>query len=150
MAAAYPVSAELRPSDLAGRWVSFIVDAKKACGDAGCQLAYDVVPCATGWCGIEVKADKTCGRTALRLDAGASAQVGIDFSGSFAEAAATQPYIVKAHLYAQPRGVTPVRLMLFVQGSTDSNFQPFRRTYPMQMLLTRSGDAICRGETKVS
>ena len=150
MAATYPVSAELGPSDLAGRWVSSKAGTKEACGDAGCQLAYDLVPCGTGWCGIEVKDGKACGRTALRLDAGASAQVGIDFSGSFERVAATQPYIVKARLYAQPRGATPVRLMLFVQGSTDGNFQPFRRTYPMQMLLTRSGDAVCRGEPKVS
>lgn len=130
--------------------VSSITDTQEVCGDVGCQPAYDLVPCGTGWCGIEVKADKSCGRTVLRLDAGASAQVGIDFSGSFERAAATQPYTVKARLYAQPRGTTPVRLMLFVQGSTDGNFQPFRRTYPMQMLLTRSGDAVCRGEPKVS
>jgi hypothetical protein len=150
MAATLPAAAEPQASDLAGRWVSSLADAKEACGDAGCKVAYDLVPCGTGWCGIEVKDGKTCGRTALRLDAGVSAKVGLDFSGSFERAATAQPYIVKARLYAQPRGAAPVRLMLLVQGATDGTFQPLRRTYPMQMLLTRAGDAVCRGELKTS
>jgi hypothetical protein len=144
------VSARPQASDLAGRWVTSLGDAKEACGDAGCRSAFDLVPCGSEWCGIEVKDDKTCGRMALRLDAGAPTQYGIIFSGSFERAAATQPYIVKARLYEQPRSATPGQLMLFVQGSTDRTFQPFRRTYPMQMLMTRAGDAGCRGEASTS
>ncbi len=40
--------------------------------------------------------------------------------------------------------------MLFVQGATDGAFQPFRRTYPIQMLLTRAGDAVCHADAKLS
>src|SRR5262245_4341532 len=141
MAGLGPASARPEASDLGGRWVSANADAKEACGEAGCQLVYDLVPCGKGWCGIEVKDDKTCGRTALRLDAGASTQFGMTFMGSFERAAATQPYTVRAQFYAEPRSATPGQLMLFVQGSTDGSFQPFRRTYPMQMLMTRASDA---------
>jgi hypothetical protein len=150
MAAAYPALAQPQASDLAGRWVSSPADAKEACGDAGCQFSYDLVPCSNGWCGVEVKEGKTCGRTALRLDAGASTQFGITFFGSFERAAATQPYAVKVQLYVQPQPGAPGRLMLFMQGSTDGDFQPFRRTYPMQMLMTRAGDAVCQAEQRTS
>jgi len=143
MAAAYPALAQPQASDLAGRWMSSAADAKG-------QLRYDLVPCGNGWCGVEVKEDKTCGRTALRLDAGASTQFGVTFFGSFERAAATQPYAVKAQLYVQPQPAAPSGLMLFVQGSTDGNFQPFRRTYPMQMLMTRAGDAVCHAEQRTS
>jgi hypothetical protein len=37
-----------------------------------------------------------------------------------------------------------------VQGNTDGDFQPFRRTYPMQMTLARAGDAVCRTEERIS
>jgi hypothetical protein len=150
MAAACPASGEPQASDLAGRWVNALTDARQGCGDAGCQLAYDLVPCGNGWCGIEVKVDKTCGRTAMRLDAGASHRSDMTFTGSYERVAGTQPYTIKAQLYAPLPSTTPARLMLFVEGSTDGTFQPFRRMYPMQMRLTRVGDAACRGEAKTS
>jgi len=150
MAAAQPAFAELKASDLAGRWVNTLADAKEACGEAACERAYDLVPCGNGWCGIEVKDDKTCGRTALRLNAGVAAKLGLTFWGSYEQAEGTQPYTIKATLYMAARPAAPGRLDLFVQGSTDGTFQPFRRTYPMQMLLTRAGDAACRGEPKLS
>jgi hypothetical protein len=150
MAGLGPASARPEVSDLAGRWVSAVADAKEACGEGGCRLVYDLVPCGKGWCGIEVKDDKTCGRTALRLDAGASTQYGVIFFGSFERAPATQPYSVKVQLYTEQRSPPQGRLMLFVQGSTDSSFQPLRRTYPMQMLMSRAGDTACRDEASTS
>jgi hypothetical protein len=150
MAGLGPASARPEVSAIAGRWVSEIAEAKEACGEAGCQLVYDLVPCGKGWCGIEVKDDKTCGRTALRLDAGAPTQYGVIFEGSYERAPATQLYTVKAQLYTEQRSPPQGRLMLFVQGSTDGAFQPFRRTYPMQMLMTRAGDPVCRGEASTS
>lgn len=103
MAAASPASAEVRPSDLAGRWVTYVADPKVPCTHPACRLAYDLVPCGEGWCGIEVKEDKSCGRTAMRLDAGAPAQSGVTFSGRYERAESTQPYTVRAHLYPTPR-----------------------------------------------
>ena len=34
-------------------------------GAGACRLAYDLVRCGDGWCGIEVKDGKECGRTAM-------------------------------------------------------------------------------------
>jgi hypothetical protein len=63
-------------------------------------------------------------------------------------APATQPFVVKARL--GPRPDRHGQLLLYVQGNTDGNFQPFRRTYPMQMTLARAGDAVCRTEERIS
>lgn len=151
MAAALPASAEPEDSDIAGRWITTGAEAEETCGYAGCELTYDVAPCGNGWCGIEVKADNTCGRTALRLDAGASTQYGITFLGSYERAPATQPYNIRARLIAQPRATAQGRLMLLhVQGTTEGKFEPFQRFYPTKMVMTRAGDAVCRPETKTS
>ena len=150
MAAAAPAFADVMPSDLAGRWVTYVADPKVPCTHPSCRLAYDLVPCGENWCGIEVKEDKSCGRTAMRLDAGAPTQHGVTFSGRYERAESTQPYMVRAQLYPTPRPATPGQLFLHVQGTTDGNFQPFRRTYPLQMLLSRAGDALCPAQPKVS
>ena len=73
---------------------------------------------------------------------------GIFFLGSYERAPATQPYIIMASLYAQP--TAQERLMLFVQGTTEGKLEPFRRSYPMEMVMTRAGDAVCRPEAKTS
>ena len=150
MAASQLAFAQPQPADLRGRWVVFAsnANANEACGNAGCRLTYDLAPCGNGWCGIEVKADKTCGRTAFRLDAGAPTQFGVTFSGSYERAPATQPYIVKARLSSQPTRQGEV--MLYVQGANDGAFPPLRRTYPLQMTLARAGDAVCRSEPRIS
>src|SRR5262245_1516819 len=49
-------SAPITPDDLNGRWVS-----------AERGLTLDVARCGEGWCGVEVKADASCGRTQLRV-----------------------------------------------------------------------------------
>jgi hypothetical protein len=150
MAAAAPTFADVTPSDLAGRWVTYVADAKVPCTHPSCRLAYDLVPCGEGWCGIEVKEDKSCGRTAMRLDAGAPTQHGVTFSGRYERTDATQPYVVKALLYPPPRPKTPGDLFLHVQGSTDGQFPLARRFFPLQMMLSRAGDALCRAQPKVS
>ena len=61
MAGTNPAAAELAASQLSGRWS---VDPRHRCHDASCQLAYDLVPCGDGWCGIEVRDGKACGRIA--------------------------------------------------------------------------------------
>src|SRR5438105_4033838 len=70
MAVAGPTAAELQASNLSGRWTQVVADSKRPCTGASCRLTYDLVRCGEGWCGIEVKDGKECGRTALRLTAG--------------------------------------------------------------------------------
>lgn len=154
--AAPPAAAdsELTASNLAGRWVFAASLTGKECTEpARCRVAYDLVPCGEGWCGIEVADGKTCGRTAFRLGAGSSgpnARYNIEFAGSFERAEGTQPYVVRANLYANPTPEQPAPpLRLSVRGNTGGDFQPFRRTYPLYMLLSRAGDALC-AQPKVS
>jgi hypothetical protein len=147
MAAARPAAADLQASDLSGRWSRYVADPKHLCRDANCRLTYDLVRCGDGWCGIEVKDGKECGRIAMRLDAGTSTQFGMEFSGRYEKAEGTQPYAVKANLRRQP---DEQRALLSVLGNTDGDFQPLRRTYPLHMVLVRDGDAVCRAQPKVS
>jgi hypothetical protein len=148
MAGTNPAAAELAASQLSGRWS---VDPRHRCHDASCQLAYDLVPCGDGWCGIEVRDGKACGRIAFRLDAGAPKPYGVEFLGHYERAQETQPYVVSANLYVDQQRRSPnEQLLLSVFGSTDGNFQPFRRSYPLHMVLARDGDAKCRAQPKIS
>lgn len=155
MSAASPAAAEseITAAHLAGRWVVAPGLAGKACTEPGCRAAYDLVPCGDGWCGIEVKDGATCGRTAFRLTAitpSTSARYGVEFAGSFERAEGTQPYVVRANLFANATPQQPAPPMrLSVRGNTGGDFQPFRRTYPLHMVLSRDGDALC-AQPKVS
>lgn len=144
---------EITASNLAGRWVVASGFGVKECAEPGCRPTYDLVPCGDGWCGIDVTDGKTCGRTAFRLDAGtpgSSARYGIEFAGSYERAEGTQPYVVRANLYANPAPQLPAPpLRLAVRGNTGGDFQAFRRTYPLHMVLSRDGDALC-AQPKVS
>ncbi len=149
MASARLAAADAQASPLSGRWIRY--HPEHACRDASCRLAYDFVRCGDGWCGVEVKEDKTCGRIAFRLDAGMPTQFGVAFSGRYERAEGTQPYLVKASLRddTQPRQADERRL-LSILGNTEGDFQPMRRTYPLHMVLVRDGDAACPVQSKVS
>jgi hypothetical protein len=146
MAVSRPAAADPQASQLSGRWVRYVADPKRPCRDASCRLTYDLVPCGEGWCGIEVKDDQQCGRVALRLNAGAATQSGVEFSGRYERTEGTQSYTVKASLRQPPNE----RALLTLLGSTDGDFQPFRRTYPLHMVLVREGEPVCRAQPKVS
>jgi hypothetical protein len=151
VAATGTAAADPQAPDLSGRWSRFVSDPKQVCRDASCRLSYDLVRCGEGWCGIEVKDDKECGRIALRLRAGAPKEGHVEFLGRFERAQGAQPFEVRATLNIDPQRPTangPV--LLSILGNTDGDFQPFRRTYPLHMVLARSGEAVCRGQPKVS
>jgi hypothetical protein len=148
-AAVGPAAAETEivASQLAGRWVNAAGFVGQECTGPRCRISYDLMPCGEGWCGIEVTDGKTCGRVAFRLNAGEggnSPTYGVEFAGSYERAEGTQPYVVRANLFASPApGLALPPLRLSVRGSTDGDFQLFRRTYPLHMVLTRDGDAAC-------
>jgi len=151
MAVAGPAAAEPRASDLSGRWTQAVADARQPCTGVGCRLTYDLVRCGDGWCGIEVKDGKDCGRTALRLDAGAAHASSVEFFGRYERAEGTAPYAVSANLHWGPRQDLPkVQLRLSVRGNTGGTLEPFRRTYPLQMVLMREGEPTCRADPKLS
>jgi hypothetical protein len=149
--AAPPATAELQASSLSGRWTQVVDESKRACAGGSCRLTYDLVPCGDGWCGIEVKNGKDCGRTAWRLDAGAPHADGVEFFGRFERAEGAMPYAVNATLRSVPQPDRPdPTLRLSARGNTGGSLEPFRRVFPFYMLLVREGEAVCRADPKLS
>jgi hypothetical protein len=131
----------IKPDDISGRWVS-----SSEWLPRGYKLTVDISRCGDGWCGVEVTDGSTCGRTVLRLDRGAAKEdPGVEFAGRIDLAPGTQPYVVRARLYAR-EGAFRISMV----GDTGGDFQLFRRNYPFMQLLARSGDAVCRPDAKVS
>ena len=123
-------------SNFEGRWVA-----------EGSNLTLDLSRCKEGWCGVEVTGGN-CGRTALRLTAADPEKRPHDrvqFVGRFERVAETQPYVVQAYIV---QNAPAVKLKLV--GHSGDQFEMWRRTFPLSMLLARSGEAQCRPDSKVS
>jgi hypothetical protein len=154
-AAALPASATpqadgIGVTTIAGRWQgpNYMTAARAPDCDGGrCTLTLDIVPCGTGWCGIEVASDNKCGGTALKLDAGEGGGSSTVFKGSLELAQGTEPYVVQAYLVPASGDD---KEWLEIQGDTGGEFRVFRRSFPFNAHLVRAGDAICRTEKPVS
>lgn len=141
-----------RSPDLSGRWEGpsyFDLQAKQDCGGpAGlCMMRLDVVACGEGWCGIELGKDDKCGGTALRLSKGKDETGQSFFEGKLELAKGTEPYVVRAFLIPDGAGGKP---SLHIIGDTGGEFRIFRRSFPFQTTLARSGEPHCKPETTVS
>lgn len=139
--------------DLSGRWEgrTFELARAKDCGEGPCTLALDLVRCATGWCGVEVTgSDRKCGATALRLDGGNGGSGGgaMVFKGKLELAQGTEPYVVEAYLIPPVDAADKTELQ--ITGDTGGEFRMFRRSFPFNATLARTGDAKCRPESTVS
>src|SRR5262249_21373827 len=144
--AAGSAAAEIAPDQLAGRWTASAFLANQACGGGGCNLTYDMGSCGAGRGGLEVQCGQSCSRAALHLNAGRPSQSAVEFMGRYERAKGSQPYSVRAILHFRHSAQAPEgQPMLSVLGSTDGDFQPLRRRYPLHMYLSRAGDAVCRG-----
>jgi hypothetical protein len=145
MAKAPPAAAEMQASGISGRWTQMVAESKQP------GLTYDVVRCGDGWCGIEVKDGKDCGRIALRLDAGAAHAYGVEFFGRYERAQGTAPYTVNATLHpASPKDPPNTQPRLSVRGNPGSTLDAFRRTFPLHMAFRREGEPTCRADPKLS
>ena len=139
------------PISLGGRWAGQYYGYGSGgddgrCGDTGCRLTYDVVACKEGWCGIAVKDDKTCGTAGLHLAVEPAAGDHV-FKGRLELAKGAAPYAVQAWYDADKE--TGVAQLHFV-GNTGSELLMFRRSYPFEANLTRTGDAACTLEKATS
>jgi hypothetical protein len=151
VAAAPLAAAELQASNLSGRWTQVLADTKHPCVGTGCRLTYDLVRCGDGWCGIEVRDGKDCGRIALRLVSGPAHPFGVDFFGRYEKAEGTEPYVVHANLHVTSQQNMPKgQLLLSMRGNTGGTFEAFRRTFPLNMVLLREGEPACRADPKLS
>jgi hypothetical protein len=127
-------TAAIAPVEFGGRWLA-----------EQHKLTLDVSRCGNGWCGVEVANGSSCGRTVLRLDAGAQRPDDVQFSGRLQLAAETEPYGVQATLLR--RGDA---LALTMSGHTGGMFQAGRRTFDFHDVFARIGDSSCKPDAKVS
>lgn len=140
--------------DLSGRWQgrSFILARRDSdCSGKRCVLTLDIMKCATGWCGVEVlDGEARCGATALRLDAGTTAEgtTTPQFRGNLELAKGTEPYVVEAYLVSA--GGEGTERELQIAGDTGGEFRMFRRSFPFNATLVRAGEPSCRPESAVS
>lgn len=138
-------------ADLSGRWEGRTYELARRgadCDGQPCTLTLDLVRCGEGWCGVEVTgAARTCGTTALTLDGGVAGKFG-PFKGKLALAKGTEPYVVEAYLLSSSEGEAKAELE--IAGDTGGEFRVFRRSFPFNATLARSGEALCRAESKVS
>ncbi len=158
--------AALAAPNIAGRWTGspFAIRADPSrCGPDGCALTLDIVACATGWCGIEVKAGNICAGEALTLrahgdmDPGAREETTREarpalgrfgtFEGRFSLSEGTQAYFVEANY--RPQGPDAPARLYFV-GDTGPGMMMFRRSFPFQVTMERQGDAVCTSAKPIS
>ena len=139
------------PVSLAGRWSGSYYGygrskAAQDCGDGGCSLTYDFVACNDGWCGIAINDDKTCGAVAVHFAVDAEQGAG-SFKGKLELAKGAAPYAVAAWYSTDEESGTRE---LHLVGDTGSELLLFRRSYPFEANLARTGDATCKAEKPTS
>jgi hypothetical protein len=125
----------LAATQIEGRWVNVRQN-----------LTLDISRCGEGWCGVEVR-DGQCAKTALRL-AAKKAQEEVTaalFDGRLALADRTVPYVVSGSLFVREGAV---RLQLL--GNPGDKLELWRRWYPLNELMARSGPPQCKPDTTVS
>jgi hypothetical protein len=123
--------ASAEPDSFTGRWVS-----------AREKLTLDISRCAAGWCGVAVD-DGRCGRTVLRLGAGAGDDKSLE--GSLQLMPDSKPYVVRAFLH-QKDGATAMAIM----GNTGDRYALMRRTFEFSGVFARTDAPSCAPDSKVS
>ncbi len=169
-AAAEPAAATaaLAPVSLAGRWqgphrsYNMRVADTGQCANGACQLTYDIVACPSGWCGIAVTADATCGAIGLHLAPDAKKARPNVFAGKLELAKGSAPYTVEAWHHSNAASGSPsssqpdavakpdAKATLNFIGDTGPELLMMRRSFPFQAELTRIGDATCTLEKATS
>ena len=136
------IAADLKPTDIAGRWTGDTY----ASESAG-SLTLDIVACGAGWCGIRVAANDTCAGTALKIGAGVVEENNAQFEGTLELAAGTAPYTVHATIFPPEDGKP---LTMQITGDTGGQFRAFRRSFPFEAQMARTHDAVCKPPQTVS
>jgi hypothetical protein len=143
----------LAPISLAGRWQGPHRSYNRRAADTGqcangaCELTYDIVACPTGWCGIAVTGDATCGAIGLHIALDAKKARPNVFTGTLELAKGSAPYTVEAWHHASDDGAKPA--LNFI-GDTGPELLMMRRSFPFQAELARIGDATCTLEKATS
>jgi hypothetical protein len=140
--------AALTVPSLGGRWSGTpyaVRNDPSRCDGDDCKLVLDIVPCAVGWCGIEVDKANVCADTLMQLSGHKDQQRRNAFEGKLSLGKDTQGYIIEAQLEPAEDG-RPAYLEIV--GDTGPEFRIFRRSFPFHTALTRVGDATCKASEK--
>ncbi len=143
--AAPSAAAAIQPVQLAGRWsgqrYGLGLTGKEAeCTGKACNITFDIVACDTGWCGIRIADDESCGAVGLRLADNPKKPNVNRFSGKLELAKGTAPYVVEAWYMAGDAGDKP---HLSFVGDTGPELLMMRRSFPFEAQLDRIADATC-------
>lgn len=135
-------AADLKTSDIAGRWQ----------GDSWAQersetLTLDISACGESWCGVRVAANNSCGGTALKLGSGRVEENNAQFEGTLELAPGTEPYTVYATIFP-PEAGQPLNMQ--ITGDTGGTYRPYRRSFPFTAQLARLSEPVCRAPQTVS
>ncbi len=137
--------AGITPASIAGRW-----QGDTWASDNSGPLTLDIVACGGGWCGIKVGASDACGATALKLDGGAPEDENVNFAGKLELAPGTEPYVVRASIFA-PNAETPsAPLTMQITGDTGGEYRAYRRSFPFEAQMARKQDSVCHAPQTVS
>lgn len=143
-------AAAVKAEDLAGRWTGnhFSYAAARAkCDGKACALTIDITKCASGWCGVLVAAGGTCGAAAMKVEVGDGKDSYLHFNGRLALDAKAADYAVQVTLW---RGEKDGVRHLDVIGDTGAELMFYRRSFPFQARLARTGDAVCMSDKATS
>lgn len=144
MAVSATAEDNVKPEAIAGRWLE--APAGGECPPEVCKTrTFDIVKCGDSWCGIEVGEGGKCGRLTIRLTATQDPKDMRPFVGTYSAVDGTEPYVVGASFL-----IAKSERQLIVYGHTGSVFRPFQRSYPLEINLSRVGDAQCKADPRTS
>lgn len=140
----------IKAEHIAGRWTGnhySYAAARAKCDGKPCELTIDVTPCGTSWCGVLVKADGGCGASAMKVEASDGKEAYLHFTGRLALDAKAADYAVQATLWKK-EGTGEAHLDFI--GDTGPELMFYRRSFPFQAHLVRSGEPVCTHEKATS
>lgn len=139
----------VKAADFGGRWTGYYHSygaVRAKCDGGPCTLTLDVTPCASGWCGVLVNGDGTCGAVAMKVEAAEGRDNYIHFNGHLEIEPKAASYTIQATLWSNDSGKRGVEIL----GDTGKELLMMRRSFPFSAGLSRSGDAVCTTEKATS
>lgn len=146
---------QVKVTDIAGRWSGpqyGFGDVRAKCDNGPCTLTVDVSACPEGWCGVLVKSDGGCGAVAMKVEIETGKNAAKDksylhFNGRLDPDPKAAGYVVQATLWQDD---TAHAFHLDFIGDTGKELMFYRRSFPFQAHLARTGDTRCTLEKATS
>ncbi len=125
--------------DLSGRWTS-----------ASFHYVVDIGKCGTGWCGVRVNTDQSCGGVALRLAYTKTEESYVLFQGTLDLQPEIEPYQVGVSFESSAAAPVAAPMEVTLLGNPNRAPDVMTRVISLSDRLVRGGDAQCKAEAKTS